>query len=111
MSEIAGARAELTADFLLLFPWELSKRVIVKEHLKAMKSRLAQLAVALFAIALLSCNQSDSNADADELKRRIDQLEEDVAERAAAAKKAKEAAAKGRTPWRPRGRAPAGGRY
>ena len=24
---------------------------------------------------------------------------------------AKEAAAKGRTPWRPRGRAPAGGRY
>jgi hypothetical protein len=51
MSEIAGARAELTADFLLLFPWELSKRVIVKEHLKAMKSRLAQLAVALFAIA------------------------------------------------------------
>ena len=93
MSEIAGARVELTADFLLPFPWELTKRVIVKELLKAMKSRLA-----LFAIALLSCNQSDSNADADEFKRRIDQLEEDVAERASAAKKAKEAASKGRTP-------------
>lgn len=95
MSEIAGARVELTADFLLPFPWELTKRVIVKELLKAMKSRLAQLAVTLFAIALLSCHQADSNADADELKRRIDQLEEELAERTAAAKKA---AAKGRTP-------------